>query len=146
MFAPFRLRALLAGIDLSASGSETGVEQGRCCAVIGGMGAHHAAVDRWGVRRGRVPQVLIAVKPAMNDWSDEETEEPLIADRRNFYKVEKWTKDGSKVDHMLYAGSSLDKAREVFAEAIYHRPRIRLTIRQRTLVLEQWPKPEVGAT
>ena len=37
MFAPFRLRALLAGIDVSASGSETGVEQGRCCAVIGGM-------------------------------------------------------------------------------------------------------------
>ena len=41
---------------------------------------------------------------------------------------------------MLYAGSNLDKAREVFAEAIYHRPRIRLTIRQRTEVLEQWPK------
>ena len=41
---------------------------------------------------------------------------------------------------MLYAGSSLDKAREVFAAAINHRPRIRLTIRQRTRVLEQWPK------
>ena len=37
---------------------------------------------------------------------------PLIADHHNFYKVEKWTKDGSKVDHMLYAGSSLDKARD----------------------------------
>jgi hypothetical protein len=55
-------------------------------------------------------------------------------------QVEKWTKDGSKVDHLLYAGSSLDQAREVFAAAIYHRPRIRLTIRQRTQVLEQWPK------
>ena len=77
--------------------------------------------------------------------SDEETHEPLIADARNFYKVEKWSKDAAKVERMLYAGSSLDKAREVFAEAIYHRPRIRLTIRQRTLVLEQWPKPEVGA-
>jgi hypothetical protein len=72
--------------------------------------------------------------------SDEETNDPLIADARNFYKVEKWIKDGSEVDRMLYAGSSLDKAREVFAEAIYHRPRIRLTIRQRTHVLEQWPK------
>jgi hypothetical protein len=41
---------------------------------------------------------------------------------------------------MLYAGSSLDKVREVFAEAIYHRPRIRLTIRQRTHVLEEWPR------
>jgi hypothetical protein len=37
---------------------------------------------------------------------------------------------------MLYAGSNLDKAREVFAAAIYHRPRIWLTIRQRTHVLE----------
>jgi hypothetical protein len=72
--------------------------------------------------------------------SAEATNDPLIADHRNFYKVEKWAKDGSKVDHMLYAGSSLDKAREVFAEAIYHRPRIRLTIRQGTQVLEQWPK------
>ena len=71
---------------------------------------------------------------------DDETNDPLIADHRNFYKVEKWTKDGSRVDHMLHAGSNLDKAREVFAAAIYHRPRIRLTIRQRTHVLEQWPK------
>jgi hypothetical protein len=75
----------------------------------------------------------------MSEWSDEETDEPLIADNRNFYKVEKWTKDGSKIERMLYAGSNLDKAREVFAAAIYHRPRIRLTIRQRLLVLEQWP-------
>jgi hypothetical protein len=50
--------------------------------------------------------------------SNGETDEPLIADARNFHKVEKWTKDGTKVDHMLYAGSNLDKAREVFAAAI----------------------------
>ena len=76
----------------------------------------------------------------MSKWSDEQTDEPLIADHRNFYKVEKWTKDGARVERMLYAGSNLDKAREVFASAIYHRPRIRLTIRQRTRVLEEWPK------
>ena len=28
---------------------------------------------------------------------DEETDDPLVADVRNFYKVEKWTKDGTKV-------------------------------------------------
>ena len=50
----------------------------------------------------------------MADWSAEETDEPLIADHRNFVKVEKWSKDG-KVERTLYAGSSLDKAREVFA-------------------------------
>ena len=76
----------------------------------------------------------------MSKWSDEQTDEPLIADHRNFYKVEKWTKDGARVERMLYAGSNLDKAREVFASAIYHRPRIRLTIRQRTQALEEWPK------
>ena len=76
----------------------------------------------------------------MSKWSDEETDEPLIADDRNYYKVEKWTKDGARVERMLYAGSNLDKARKVFAAAVKHRPRIRLTIRQRTRVLRQWPE------
>jgi hypothetical protein len=30
-------------------------------------------------------------------WSAEETDDPLYADRRNFYKVEKWSKDGQRV-------------------------------------------------
>jgi hypothetical protein len=38
--------------------------------------------------------------------SDEEANDPLIADHRNFYKVEKWIKDGSKVDRMLYAAAA----------------------------------------
>jgi hypothetical protein len=75
----------------------------------------------------------------MNHWSDDETDNPLLADDRNYYKVEKWTKDGTKVDRMLYAGGNLDRAGELFAAAIKHRPRIRLTIRQRTRVLQQWP-------
>jgi hypothetical protein len=75
----------------------------------------------------------------MSNRSVEETNEPLIADNRNFYKVEMWTKDG-RFERMLYAGSSLDKEREIFAAAVKHRPRIRLTIRQRTRVLEEWPE------
>ena len=55
----------------------------------------------------------------------EETDSPTYADDRNFYKVEKWTKDGTKVDRLLYAGNSLAKAQELFAWAIKHRPRIR---------------------
>jgi hypothetical protein len=73
----------------------------------------------------------------MNNEPYEETTEPLIANDRNYYKVEKWTKDGTKVGRMLHAGSNLDKAREVFASAIYHRP---LTIRQRSHVLDEWPR------
>jgi hypothetical protein len=52
--------------------------------------------------------------------SHEVTNDPLIADDRNFYKIEKWTKDGAKIEHMLYAGSSLDKAREIFTALIKH--------------------------
>jgi hypothetical protein len=87
---------------------------------------------------GRSPAEVHAM--SMSDWSDEETNDPLVADVRNFYKVEKWTKDGAKVDRLLYGGNNLDKARDVFAKAIKHRRRIRLTIRQRTRVLDQWPQ------
>jgi hypothetical protein len=59
------------------------------------------------------------------DWPDEETNEPLLADHRNYYKVEKRTKDGRQGRAMLYAGSSLDKAQKMFAAAVQHRPRRR---------------------
>jgi hypothetical protein len=52
----------------------------------------------------------------VSDWSDEETDEPLLADYRNFYKVEKWSRDGQRVERMLFAGNSLDRAREVRAK------------------------------
>jgi hypothetical protein len=47
-----------------------------------------------------------------DDWSHEETDDPLHADRRNFYKVERWSRDGQHIEDMLFAGSSLDKAQE----------------------------------
>ena len=76
--------------------------------------------------------------PTAISQSAKQTSDPSIADHRNFYKVEKWTKDGTKVDHLLYAGSNVGEAREAFAEAIYHKPGIRLTIRRRAHVLKQW--------
>ena len=51
-------------------------------------------------------------KIPVSNRSDEETDEPLIANDRDNYKIEKWTKDGSKLERMLYGGSNLDKARE----------------------------------
>ena len=78
------------------------------------------------------------------DLPNEETDSPDFADQQNFYKVEKWTKDGTKVDRMLYAGNNLDRARHLFAEAVKHRPRIRPTIRQRTRVLQRWPAVELA--
>jgi hypothetical protein len=44
-----------------------------------------------------------------DDCSREETDDPLYADRRNFYTVEKWTRDGTTVDSLLYAGDSLTR-------------------------------------
>jgi hypothetical protein len=40
--------------------------------------------------------------PDEGDRVHEETTDPLVADARNFYKVEKWTRDGTKVDSLLY--------------------------------------------
>jgi hypothetical protein len=62
----------------------------------------------------------------------EETDDPLVADRRKFFKVELWTRDGRHVERLLFAGNSLDKARALFAAYGKRRPRARLTIRQRT--------------
>jgi hypothetical protein len=79
----------------------------------------------------------------MSDWSDEETDDPLYADRRNFYKVEKWSRDGLRVEVMLYAGNNLDRARR-FELMTTRRPRIRPTIRQRMRVLDEWPRLRWG--
>jgi hypothetical protein len=43
---------------------------------------------------------------------------------------------------MLYAGNNLDKARRIFERTHKHRPRIKLTIRQRMRVLDEWPRHE----
>ena len=71
-------------------------------------------------------------------WSLEETNE-LHADRRNFYKVEKWTEDGQRIKEMMFAGSDLEKAKRIFGRFIKKRPRWRVTIRQRSRVLIEWP-------
>ena len=75
----------------------------------------------------------------MSYWSDEQTDDPLYADDRNFYKVEAWSRDGMRIDALLYAGNNLDNAQKIFVATVKHRPSIRLTIRQRTRVLQQWP-------
>jgi hypothetical protein len=72
--------------------------------------------------------------------SDEETTDPLYADDRNFYKVEMWTADEQHIVDLLYAGNNLDTARDIFARLIEDRPQAHLTIRQRTRVLDKWPK------
>jgi hypothetical protein len=72
-------------------------------------------------------------------WSDEQTDDLLYADLCNFYKVEAWSRDAMHINALLYAG--LYKAQEIFVTTVKHRPRIKLTIRQRTRELQQWPPP-----
>jgi hypothetical protein len=74
-----------------------------------------------------------------DDWSHEETDEPGFADRRNFYKVEKWSRDGQRIEELLFAENSLAKAQRIFERFIQKRPRSRLTVRQRSRVLQEWP-------
>ena len=47
---------------------------------------------------------------------------------------------GCGIELMLYAGNSLGRARAISDSTVKHRPRIRLTIRQRTRVLDEWPR------
>jgi hypothetical protein len=75
--------------------------------------------------------------------SDEQTDDPVYADERNFYKVEAWSRDDLHIVMMLYAGSSLDRAREIFAAEVKRRPHLRLTLRRRCQVLRKWPDENV---
>jgi hypothetical protein len=47
-------------------------------------------------------------------------------------------RDGQRVVDLVFAGRGLDKA--FFDRMTERRPRIRLTVRQRTRVLDQWPQ------
>ena len=62
----------------------------------------------------------------IEDWSHEETDDPLYADRCNFYKVDKWSRDGQRVEELLFAGNSRAKAQRNFESFIKRRPRSRL--------------------
>jgi len=75
-----------------------------------------------------------------DDFATEETDDPLYADDRNFYKVELWTKDRQHVLRLLYAGNNFDRAKGELAAYAKKRPRARLTVRQRNRVLEEWPR------
>ena len=56
----------------------------------------------------------------MNDWSDEQTADPLYADDRNFYKVEAWSQDGMRIDALLYEPVLDDRDKDFsrFVEAV----------------------------
>ena len=73
------------------------------------------------------------------DFAAEETTDPLIADARNFFKVELWGRT-DRVWRMIYASNRLDWVQGVFAAQVRRRPGGRYTIRQGVRVLRKWPE------
>ena len=71
-----------------------------------------------------------------------ETDDPDEADRRRYYKVEKWDAAEVHVTELLHASNDLSRARAVFASEKKRRPRGRYTLRQNIRVLERWPPHE----
>ena len=53
----------------------------------------------------------------MSNWSEKQTDDPHYADEHNFYKVEAWSRDDQHIVMMLYAGSSIDRARAIHTAA-----------------------------
>jgi hypothetical protein len=81
----------------------------------------------------------------MPDDFAEETFNPNYADDRGFFKVELWTQDGLQVERMLHAGNRIEKARQIFDDAVRRRPGRRYMIRQGTSVLRKWPDDSQSA-
>jgi hypothetical protein len=73
-------------------------------------------------------------------WSEEETNNPVYADTRNFLKVEEWTTGDLHVARLIYVGNRIDKAHDIFDAAIRFNIAGRYTIRQSIRVVEKWPK------
>jgi hypothetical protein len=51
----------------------------------------------------------------LSEYGYSETDDPQVADARNYYKVEKWDVDDLHVLALLYASNDLSRARDVFA-------------------------------
>ena len=68
-----------------------------------------------------------------------ETSDPNDADRRNFYKVEKWDAAELHVEALIHASNDLECARAIFASEKNRRPRGCYKLRQGIRVLERWP-------
>jgi hypothetical protein len=68
-----------------------------------------------------------------------ETDDPDEADRRSYYKVEKWDSTEQHVFQLLHASNDLGRAQAVFMSETNRRPRGRYTLRQGIRVLQRWP-------
>jgi hypothetical protein len=76
-----------------------------------------------------------------SEFGYQETNDPDEADRRRYYKVEKWDAAEQHVEALLYASNDLSKAKAMFAAWKEARPRERYLLRQNITVLARCPTP-----
>jgi hypothetical protein len=74
-----------------------------------------------------------------SEFGYQETEDANEADRRRYYKVERWDAAEQHVEALLYASNHLSKAKAMFAAWKEARPRGRYLLRRNIRVLERWP-------
>ena len=65
-----------------------------------------------------------------SEFGYRETDDLDEADRRNYYKVERWDAAEQHVFQLLHASNDLSRAQAIFASEINRRPRGRYTLRQ----------------
>jgi hypothetical protein len=75
----------------------------------------------------------------LSEFGYRETYDADGADRRRFYKVERWDAVEVHVVDLVHASHDLSRARAVFVAEKKRRPRGRCTLRQNIRVLERWP-------
>jgi len=75
----------------------------------------------------------------LEEFGYRETSDPDDADRRRFYKVEKWDSAELHIEALLHASNDLSRGRTVFTAEKARRPRGCYTLRQNIRVLDRWP-------
>jgi hypothetical protein len=75
----------------------------------------------------------------LHEFGFRETADADEADRRNYYKVERWDSTGQHVFQLLDASNDLSRAQAIFASETMRRPRGRYTLPQDVRVLDRWP-------
>jgi hypothetical protein len=96
-------------------------------------------------RRFRKPTYPMSVEDKdelaheLSEFGYRETSDPDDADRRNYYKVEKWDSVELHIEALLHASNDLTRARAMFAAGKKRRPCGRYTLRQGIRVLDRWP-------
>jgi hypothetical protein len=83
---------------------------------------------------------LLDIPDPLGPEEVEETDDPVYADQRSFFKVECWTAYDHRVAQLAFAGNRLERARQIFYNLVRRHPGSRFTIRQRSRVFAEWPE------